>query len=205
MDFKRILSELVASFLFFVRRVFQLIVSPYKTLRSISHDDDILQVIYIFIFIGMYFYMAHHLREYGHGPLILFWVTVIHYLLTVSYFALFTLLSNKKHKLGIAPYLLLFAYALIPTLLWFVVTSVLYSLIPPPRTPSFLGKSFSILYVSFSLGVLMWKILVTYLAVRFATGFRFFRILYSLILYCAIVIPYSYLLYRLGVFRIPFL
>lgn len=205
MDFSRILSELVASFVFFLRRVVQLIISPYKTLRAISHDDDLMQVIYIFAVIGLYFFMAHHLREYGHGPLILFWVTIIHYLLTVVCFALFTLLSNKKHKLGIAPYLLLFAYALIPTLVWFAVTSILYALIPPPRTPSFLGKSFSVLYVSFSIGVLMWKILVMYLAVRFATGFRFFRIVYSLILYCAIVIPYSYLLYTLGVFRIPFL
>jgi hypothetical protein len=51
----------------------------------------------------------------------------------------------------------------------------------------------------------MWKIIVTYLAIRFATGFRFFRITYSLILYLAAVIPYALFLYSQRIFRIPFL
>ncbi len=205
MDFNHIISGFIASFIFFVRRVIYLIVSPYKTMRDIAQDDDMMQVLFIFLCIGVYFYFANNLRNYPHEPWILFFMTVFHYLLTVTYFALFMILSTKQHRVKIAPFMLLFSYALIPTLVWFITNSVLYALIPPPRTPSFLGKGFSLVYVSFSIGILFWKIMVTYLAIRFATGFRFFRIVYSMILYLIAVIPYSILLYSLQFFRIPFL
>lgn len=205
MDFKHVIAGIVSSFLFFLRRLIYLVVSPYKAMREISKDDDMLQVLYIFICVVIYFFFANNLRTYPHEPWILFVMTVIHYLITVTYFALFTILSTKEHHIKIAPFLLLFSYALIPTLLWFIINSVLYAMIPPPRTPSFLGKGFSLLYVSFSIGMLLWKIIVTYLAIRFATGLRFFRIVYSIILYLIAVIPYSLLLYSLQFFRIPFL
>lgn len=205
MDFNHIVSGIIASFIFFLRRVFFLIFSPYKTMREISHDEDMLQVIFIFLLIGLYFPFADNLRSYPHAPWILFLMTVFHYLITVSYFALFTILSTKEHRVKIAPFMLLFSYALIPTLIWFMVNTALFALIPPPRTPSFLGKGFSLVYVSFSIGMLLWKIIVTYLAIRYATGFRFFRIVYSMILYLIAVIPYSMLLYSLKYFRIPFL
>lgn len=174
-------------------------------MRAICNDSDLLQVVFIFFAIGMYFFSANQLKEYVHPPIFLFLLTVVHYLLTVLYFGIFSFLSSNHSKQGVRPFLLLFAYALIPTLVWFAVNSLLYALIPPPRTPSFLGKGFSVLYISFSVGILMWKIIVTYLAIRFATGFRFFRIMYSMIIYIAILIPYAIFLYSLHIFRIPFL
>lgn len=205
MDFKHLAAGIISSFLFFFRRVLYLIVSPYKAMREISEDNDMLQVVYIFICIGIYFYFANNLRTYPHAPWVLLFMTIFHYLITVTYFSLFTILSTKQHRVKIAPFLLLFSYALIPTLIWFITNSVLFALIPPPRTPSFLGKGFSIVYLSFSIGMLLWKIIVTYLAIRFATGLRFFRIVYSMLLYLIAVIPYSMLLYSLKFFRIPFL
>ncbi|MBP9691394.1 hypothetical protein KBD81_04920 [Candidatus Woesebacteria bacterium] len=205
MGFNHLLAVGLSSFVFFLRRSLLLIWSPYKTMRAIRNDSDILQVIFIFLAIVLYFFTANHLKEYDYPPIFLFLLTLIHYLLTVLYFGFFSFLSNDTNKRGIRPFLLLFAYALVPTLIWFAVNSVLYGLIPPPRTPSFLGKGFSVLYISFSVAVLMWKVIVTYLAIRFSTGFRFFRISYSLILYLAVVIPYAVFLYSQRIFRIPFL
>ncbi|QQS44177.1 hypothetical protein IPM65_01050 [Candidatus Roizmanbacteria bacterium] len=118
-----------------------LIVSPYKAMREISEDDDMLQVLYIFICIGVYFYFANNLRTYPHAPWVLFFMTVFHYLITATYFALFTILSTKEHRIKIAPFLLLFSYALIPTLIWFITNSVLYALIPPPAHRPFSAKA----------------------------------------------------------------
>ena len=174
-------------------------------MRDIAKDTDMTQVGFIFLTVGLYFYTAGAIRGNDFSSGLLFWLTVIHYVLTVTFFAIFALIAKKEKRVEITPFVLLFAYALIPTLIWFATNSLLYTLIPPPRTPSLLGKSFSLLYVSFSIGMLCWKLIVTYLAIRFATGMQFFRITYSMMLYLAAVIPYALLLYSLGIFRIPFL
>jgi hypothetical protein len=62
-----------------------------------------------------------------------------------------------------------------------------------------------LVYLSFSMLIFFWKIIVMYLAIRFATGFHFFRIVYSMLLYICVVIPYALFLYNLRIFRIPLL
>lgn len=174
-------------------------------MRVIAQDTDLLQPLIIFLIIAGYFFVADALRGYLYHPFILSVVTFMHTGATMLYFALFTLLSYKQKRIQIHPFIMLFTYALIPTLIWFIVNSWLFVILPPPRTLSFMGKGFSILYISFSVAILAWKIILMYLAIRYATRFAFFRIMYSLVVYLVIIIPYSILLYSLGVFRIPFL
>ncbi|PIZ64949.1 hypothetical protein CO051_04580 [Candidatus Roizmanbacteria bacterium CG_4_9_14_0_2_um_filter_39_13] len=204
MDFDMISRTSSSVFLFF-SRIFRLIFSPYKTMRSIAEDDDVVQLILIIVSIGGYYYIADNLRQYFHHPIVLFGLTTLHFLLTVGFFVFLRMSTKNSSQVKIKPALLLFGYALIPTLVWFLVNSWLFYLLPPPRTISFLGKGFSILYISFSLAILFWKVIVMYLAVRYVTRFTFFRIVYSMVLYLACVIPYSLFLYSLRLFRIPFL
>jgi len=205
MDFERILTSIFASFIIMIRRIIYLIVSPYKTMRAISTDGDILQAGIILIGVVGYFFIANKFRPYEYHPALLSFITILHILGTMSFFAIFTALSDKKKHINICSFIMLFSYALIPTLVWFVVNSWLFVFIPPPRTLSLLGKGFSIIYMSFSVALLAWKMILVYLAIRYATSFQFFRIIYSLFIYLAIIIPYSLLLYSFGLFRIPFL
>lgn len=205
MDFEKIIAGILASFIIVIRRIVFLIVSPYKTMRAISQDFDLTQAFIILSGVIIYFFAANNFRPYTHHPALLSFITTLHIVGTMLFFALFTALSDKKKHTQMRPFILLFSYALIPTLMWFIVNSWLFILIPPPRTVSFLGKGFSILYMSFSGALLAWKMILMYLAIRYATGLQFFRIAYSLFIYLAIIIPYTLLLYSLGLFRVPFL
>lgn len=96
-------------------------------------------------------------------------------------------------------------YGLLPTLFWFWMTSLLYVLIPPPRTTSVWGVTFSVLFLLISIALLSWKIILSYLTLRFALKLDLGKI----ILICCLVFPvmglYSVGMYKWGVFRVPFL
>ncbi|OGK12911.1 hypothetical protein A3A93_01785 [Candidatus Roizmanbacteria bacterium RIFCSPLOWO2_01_FULL_38_12] len=204
MDFEKFFSGLLATIYLFLRRIVLLVFLPYKTMRHISEEKDFGQIILIFITIAFYFFLANGLREYDYEPFVLFLMTVFHYIATVIFFYLFTMMIGS-HDAKLQPFLFTFAYALIPTILWFSTNSVLYAVLPPPRTLSILGKAFSILFITFSTAVLMWKIILMYLAIRFSTKLNFFQIVYVVILYLIAILPYSIFLYSLRFFRIPFL
>lgn len=197
--------RIILSFIVFLNRSLRLVISPYKTMRVISHDKDILQLLFIFGGVGGYFLYANTLRQYAVSPLILFFLTVLHFALTVCFFVFLRMWFGQKENMSIRSILLLFGYALIPTLCWFLTNSLLYRMLPPPRTVSVLGLGFSITYISYSLAILFWKIVLLYLAVRHTLRLPFFRVIYGIVLYLMFVIPYSLVLYSLQLFRIPFL
>jgi hypothetical protein len=101
--------------------------------------------------------------------------------------------------------LLCWGYTLIPTVLWFLVTSLLYVIIPPPRTQSTAGITFSVLFLSFSTVLFFWKFMLSYLALRFGLRLDLPRIGAVIAISLPIIGLYSALMYRLGIFRIPFL
>lgn len=205
MDFKHIIASIFASFFLVIKRSVMLAISPYKTMRNISEETDFLQIIIVFIIIGIYFFTADRFRPYDYEPGILFLLTIFHYGATVLFFYMVTTIMQKTREFTFQSFLFTFAYALIPTIIWFWINSWLYILIPPPRTVSIEGKSFSILFISFSIAMLAWKVILEYLAIRFSTKFSFFAIVYAILLYLVAVIPYSLFMYSLRFFRIPFL
>ncbi|MCX6731298.1 MAG: hypothetical protein NTZ55_05615 [Candidatus Roizmanbacteria bacterium] len=95
-------------------------------------------------------------------------------------------------------------YTLLPTLIWFYSTLFFYFLIPPPRTTSILGQSFSIFYIAFSMSLLIWKLILTYLCIRFSLRIHLYRVIYYLLIYLALSIPLWIFLYNMGISRIPF-
>lgn len=205
MDFSRIISSLLASIFMVFYRIFWLIISPYKTMRSISEEEDYMQIFIIFLLIGVYFVLANRFREYNYEPGILWILTFFHFFATLFFFYLSASFFQKKNTFTFNSFLFTFAYALIPTLIWFSINSVLYAVLPPPRTLSLLGKGFSVFYICFSIAVLAWKIILEYLAIRFSTKFSFYPILYAFLIFLVMIIPYSLFMYSLKFFRIPFL
>lgn len=203
MDFNTILIDFLTSLIIVFKRLILLIFTPYKTIRKISQEDDYLQIGIIFSLIFLYFFGVDKIRKLTVSPFLIFFIFIINFAFTVLFFHTASSLLAKTSSL--ASFLFTFSYSLFPTLIWFAANSLIYVVLPPPRQISFLGKTFSIIFIAFSLSLLAWKLILTYLSIRFSTKMNFYKIIYSIILYLCILLPYSVILYKLKLFRVPFI
>lgn len=206
MDFKKILVNCLSSFLIVINRFIGLIFNPYKTMRKISVEKDYYQPVFIIGIIFIYFKFIYYLRDKIYPATLIYFLFIINVLLTVIFFYLLSkLFSKNKKKIFFSSFIFTFSYSLLPTIIWFLSTSILFIFLPPPRTFSILGKGFSIFFVAYSLSLLIWKLILGYLAIRFSSKQNFFKILTMVIYYLIWFIPYSVFLYQLKLFRIPFI
>jgi hypothetical protein len=164
-------------------------------MRAIAEEHDWTQIFIIFVLIAIYYASLSWVKDMPHSPLLQLCLVIFNYTVTVLYIAFFG--KSLGDDTELRKLLFVFAYALMNTFL--------YVVIPPPRNLTILGKSFSIVFITISTSLLAWKLILWYLAIRFATKLKFYDILYITILYIAIVVPYSLFMYHLGFFRIPFI
>jgi hypothetical protein len=202
----------LSSIIFFFKNFIYVTVSPYKTMRKISQERDYGQLIVIFALAIGYFLYAQIVRKRTFHPLIVSTSALLSIFMFCVTFALVTYFFyflykgvHKKTEVEYRSFIFTFAYSLIPTFIWFYTTSTLFYVLPPPRTASILGKGFSLAFVSFSLTLLLWRVILLYLSVRFSTKASFYRIMISITLFAVWFIPYSYAMYKLSIFRIPFI
>lgn len=196
--------QVVSSFILVIKRFVLLARKPYKTMRTISTDSDTSQIGIIILFIFIYFMTADLVRPFVYPPFILFLLVVIHIFATALFFYGVSLPLGSKQR-EIQRYIMTFTYAIAPTLMWFSVTLFLFVILPPPRQDSINGNLFTIVFYTFSISMLLWKIILMYFAIRFSTHLKVSRIVYIFILYMMIVAPYSLLVYHFKLFRVPFL
>jgi hypothetical protein len=203
-------DALIVSGISFCRHVIGIITRPYETYRRIVSKGTPWELAYIAACIGAYLAMATVIKNPFFRPFLLtrrFVVLALavacSFCFVVSCFAVAGRLLKSGGKLrGLA---LGWAYTLIPTLVWFWVTSLLYVLVPPPRTTSFLGIAFSIVYLLFSATMFFWKIILSYLTVRFALRLDLAKIVITWAVVFPVLGLYSVAMYRLGIFKIPFI
>lgn len=203
MDFKAILVETIAAFLLIIRRTILLIFYPYKTMRDIALNGDRSQTILIFIIALLYFLFSYSLRGSIWWGGVVYLVFVLLFIATVTFFYIFS--KPFKKETHLRSFIFTFSYTLIPTLFWFISNLILFIILPPPRTMSVLGRGFSIFFIAYSVSLLVWKLILVYLAIRFSSRLGLYRIIYMFLLYTIIFIPLSLLLYYLKIFRIPFI
>jgi len=172
-------------------------------MRKISQEKDFSQIIILLGLIFVYFQLSHYYRKETFSGLTVYLVFLFDLSLTAGFFYLMTRVFRQR--INFASYLFCFTYSMIPTLIWFVSSFILYLVLPPPRTMSILGKGFSIFFIAYSLSLLLWKAILFFLAIRFSSRMTFFRIVYVFFLYLCWFVPYSFLLYQLKIFRIPFI
>lgn len=194
----------------FSRAVLGLVTRPYETYRTIVHHGNLFELLYVWVFVSLYFALATVVKTPIFRPFFLTKQFMV--VLTASFFG-YIVISLLLWQIGrflggkgtLKEILLAWGYTLIPSVLWFLSTSVLYVLIPPPRTTSFAGLSFSILYLVFSATLFFWKVTLGYLTLRF--GMRLDLVKISIV--TAILLPvfalYSIGMYRLGIFKVPFI
>jgi len=200
---KKYLINFLLIFILVLINSFRLVFSPYKAMRKIAFEKDFRQVFLIFFFVFLYFKFVYFLKEKFYPASFTFLIFLFNFFLMIFFFYFLTRFLGKKSRL--VPFIFTFSYSLLPTFLWFISVSFLYLLLPPPRTASFLGQFFSIFFITYSLSLLFWKIILFYLALRFSTQLGFYRIIYMITLFILWFIPYSVLLYYLKIFRVPFI
>lgn len=207
---KYVLSFL-RSFIFFGRNAVGCINAPYVTYRKLSAAyTDLKQTVFIPVFVILYFIFVATIRNGIRNPYLLtvkfnflLVAAVVGFLLMLGlfYFA-GHLVGGKGNPRQIYT---LWIFSLLPTLVWFFTASILYLILPPPRTMSFFGKLYSVVFIAFSIAVFLWKSILYYLTLRFSLKADLWKIIQISTLILPVVFVYSLIMYRLGIFRIPFI
>lgn len=99
----------------------------------------------------------------------------------------------------------LWAFSYIPTIIWFLLSSLLFLLFPPPRSHTYQGYLLSGFLIVLSIALLYWKILLYYLTLRIGFKMTLRQVLAASAVTLPIIAVYSYLLYIYGIFKVPFI
>lgn len=195
----------------FIRTSFGVMNSPYVTYRRLSGEkSEIGEVFYIYGISILYFVWVTILKTVPRNPFLL--TVKLNVLLLgtgigigVFLCTVYGMAKLVRSKGSFKTLFLLYSYSLLPTIIWFFATSLLYLFFPPPRTISILGKALSIVYIAFSMALLLWKFILYYLTIRFAFRLDVKKIIRVSLVSFPTVMLYALILYKLGIFRIPFI
>ncbi len=203
------LKFLLLLFTSFMVNVWGILRQPYITYRRIIKQDPY-QLVIIFILIGGYFFGISPIKTHTLHPFLLSLNTARLFTGALSIYIFICLwlyflgkAIGREPKLG--EIMLGWGYTLIPTLIWFLVTSIFYVLLPPPRSTSFWGTSFSVLFLVFSLSLLVWKGLLYYLTLRFSLKATLNEMFLISVVFFPTIGLISYLVFYLGIFKVPFI
>jgi hypothetical protein len=202
--------SLVSGFVGFTQNLVGIVVKPYESYRRIIKSQNIWELGYIALLLIVYFATASMVKTAAFRPFLLTKQFVIlgsavaSMTLVISY--IFWQISVWFKGVGkYSTFAIGWAYTLIPTLLWFWITSILYIVLPPPRTTSPLGVIFSVIYLIFSATLFYWKIILCYLTLRFSMRMDLKSIILTVVSASPLIVGYSYLMYKLNIFKVPFI
>ncbi len=203
-------GSLLVSGVWFLRNALGVIIKPYETYRRIVDHGRLGELFYIGILLAGYFALASLVKEASFRPFLLTrqfvalstTAAISFFLASATIWIVGTLIGGTGSWRRVT---LAWGYTMLPTLTWFLVTSLLYVLLPPPRTTGVLGVAFSIVYLIFSVTLFFWKIVLAYLTLRFGLRLDAKKIAVVAAIIVPLFIVYSIGMYKLGVFKVPFL
>lgn len=169
-------------------------------MRKIAMQQDWQQIGVVFFLVLAYCYLVSYVTFHNLSNFVFFFVS---FFLTISFFYLCGVLCRTATS--IQTLIATWTFSLLPTLIWFFLTLLLYILLPPPRTTSLLGTVFSLLYVTIALVLLWWKLTLIYLSIRFSLKTDFVMTIFLMIIYGVWFLPYTYALYFFSISRVPFI
>jgi len=205
-----VLQLLSSGFVSFAQNIVGIAVKPYETYRRITKQGTGWECVYIALLLLIYFAIASLVKTAAFRP----------YLLTKQFVVLFSAAACTYLVVSVVLWVVArffgameqyktfaigWAYTLVPTVAWFLLTSILYVILPPPRTTSTAGVVFSLVYLSISTTLFLWKVIHGYLSLRFALKLDLKRILLTVGASSPVVGAYGVLMYKLGVFKVPFI
>lgn len=194
----------------FTKSLWGIIVHPYATYRGITLRSDVWETVPVWIILMGYFAVSSIVKTAAFRPFILtkkFIVigsaSFVTYLFAI--YVLYYLAVLFKGKGGLKSLAISWAFTLIPTVVWFLATSILYIILPPPRTTSLPGVLYSLVYLVFSSVLFFWKAMLSYLTLRFSMRLDLVRVIGVFSIFIALSVIYSLFMYKIGIFRIPFI
>lgn len=205
-----IAGSLLAGGIAFVRNIVGIILRPYETYRKIVAKHTLWELGYLAVCLAGYFSLSSVVKTAAFRPFLLTrQFVVLAASAGATYIGAIGMIWTIGKKLGgkgtLGGVAVAWGYTLIPTLVWFLITSLLYVFLPPPRTTSTAGVFFSIVYLIFSATLFWWKLILAYLTLRFGLRLDLQRILLVALVAAPVVVLYSIGMYWLGIFRVPFL
>lgn len=185
--------------------------NPYVTYRELEKKTEANRsAVLIWFLATFYLLFASLIRNGLHNPYLLTWQ--FNKLITATVigsagiiFLIYLLGTRLGGKGNLIALYRLWSFTLLPTIIWFFLTSLFFLLLPPPRTLSLWGKLFSLVFISLSIALLYWKIILYYLTLRFGLKLDLWKISQITSVVVPVVVIYSLLTYNLGIFRIPFI
>lgn len=201
---------IIISAVLFGQNIIGIVACPYETYRRIARNGKISELAYIGALLLCYFGLASFIRVSSFRPFLLTkHVFLLFGTAAVSYCIITATLWFLSRIFGGRGFFKQFAiawgYTLIPTTVWFFITSILYMILPPPRTERLLGILFSIVYLTVTSMLFLWKCTLCYLALRFGMKLDLQKIIAVAVLSTPFFVSYSLLMYRFGIFRVPFI
>lgn len=205
-----LVSSLIVNAITCGKHLVGIVNKPYETYRIIATTPRMVELLYVgsicfgyFSFVSLIRVPAFHFYVLTKEIMVLSIGALSGYIAMVVsmwFIGLFVGGKGTISKIAIG-----WGYTLIPTVLWFLLTSFLYVLFPPPRTESIKGVSFSLLYLIISSVLLFWKIELYYLTLRFGMRLSMKGILVTTCIMIPIISIYTISMYWLGIFRVPFI
>ncbi len=204
------LTAFIISGVAFGRTAIGLVLRPYETYRRIIDRGRTGELTVIAALLCLYFALASVVKVATFRPFLLTRQFVILCLAAAVGWGVvvITIWSAGwifKAKVRLETIAIAWGYTLLPTVAWFFVTSLLYVILPPPRTTSAIGVTFSVFFLVFSVTLLWWKAMLSYLTIRFALKLNLPRIVAVYVVIVPVLAAYSVLMYRWGIFKVPFL
>ncbi len=204
------LDALIVDGVAFGRTLIGLVFRPYETYRRIVTRGRRGELLYIGLLLAGYFALASIVKVAAFRPFLLtqqFALLTMGAISGVALSALSMWFFGRVFRVSASfmSILLAWGYTLVPTVIWFISTSLLYVLLPPPRTTSLPGIMFSLLFLAGSATLLWWKVTLAYLTLRFSLRVDFVKGVIIAVLCAPVIALWSVGMYRAGVFRIPFL
>lgn len=204
------LGQLLVAGVSFGRNTIGLVVRPYETYRRIVDRGSLWELVYIAVLAILYFGLASMVKVAAFRPFLLTKQFVLlgaaamttYVFVVVAVWVVGQRIGGKGTFGGVV---LGWAYTMLPTTLWFLATSILYVVLPPPRTTSIAGVTFSIVFLVFSATLFFWKLTLGYLTLRFGLKLDLARILLVVAVVSPVMGAWSHGMYRLGIFKVPFL
>lgn len=203
-------DQLLVAGVSFGRNCIGIVTRPYVTYRRIVERGNIWELPYLTLLLVCYFAIASAVKTPSFRPFLLTkqFLTLSFAASSLSILAI-TLLWHVGKAIGgkgsAKGFAVGWAYTLVPTVVWFFSTSILYVVLPPPRTTSVAGIAFSLLFLVFSITLLFWKITLSYLALRFGLRLGLYKIFLVTIIVGPLLGFYSIWMYRVGILKVPFL
>lgn len=205
-----LVNRLLVGFLNSVRSQVGIVNRPYETYRKIIARSDPWETVFIWFVLAGYFAVSSLVKTAAFRPflltrrfIILGGASLVTYILVVVILYLLALFFKGTGRLKSVA--IGWAYTLIPTVIWFLATSILYIILPPPRTTSLAGTVYSVIYLIFSSVLFFWKAMLSYLTLRFSMRLDLTRAVGVFSIFIILTVIYSFFMYKIGIFRVPFI